>query len=91
MRATDRKYPHASGLAILARVRQDCGGYVTDTDVERIADDPATRLELLLVRCGAGRFLAPAQDVAHFIACVEAGNDYVRDVSIPVNVKVGAL
>ena len=37
----------------------------------------------VLVRCGAGRFLCSAQDAQHFIRCVVAGGDYVRDVSLP--------
>ncbi len=45
------------------------------------------RLCPVLVRCGGGRFTAPAQDAAHFIALVEAGGDYVRDVSLPVGTK----
>jgi hypothetical protein len=41
------------------------------------------RLHPVLVRCGGGRFTCGAQDVAHFIKCVEAGGDYVRDVCVP--------
>lgn len=58
--------------------------FYTSDDVARIAANPATRLKPLLVRCGGGRFTAPAQDVAHFIELIEAtGRDYVRDVSEP--------
>jgi hypothetical protein len=75
---------HADGNAVIARCKRDNGGFVLDTDVALIAADPATRLQLLLVRCGGGRFLAPAQDVAHFIDIIEEnGRDHVRDVSIP--------
>jgi hypothetical protein len=57
------------------------------------------RFEPVLVRCGAGRFTCPAQDVQHFMDCLEFGmklckevngdefnesTDYVRDVSLPV-------
>ena len=34
--------------------------------------------------CGGCRFTCAAQDCAHRIRCVEAGGDYVRDVSFPV-------
>lgn len=41
------------------------------------------RLQPVLVRCGAGRFSCPAQDVWHFIKIIENdGSDYVRDVSV---------
>ena len=42
------------------------------------------RLLPVLVRCGGGRFTCAAQDFEHFMACVIAGGDYVRDVSAPV-------
>jgi hypothetical protein len=41
----------------------------------------------VLVRCGCGRFLAPAQDVEHFCAIIHRdGRDYVRDWCIPSGV-----
>jgi hypothetical protein len=62
----------------------DQGGFLTADEVRLIAPINALRLMLLLVRCGNGRFLCPAQDVEHFVAIVTAdGRDYVRDVSIP--------
>lgn len=71
------------GRMVLSRARR-AGGFLSEEDVAAIAMDETTRLTLLLVRCGGGRFLAPAQDVAHFITAIEAsGRDYVRDVSIP--------
>lgn len=42
------------------------------------------RLHPCLVRCGGCRFTCAAQYVSHLIKCVEAGGDYVRDVSLPV-------
>jgi hypothetical protein len=57
------------------------------------------RFEPVLVRCGAGRFTCPAQDVQHFMDCLEFGmklckektgdefnekTDYVRDVQLPI-------
>lgn len=78
----------------MERARLDRMSFLTAEEVAEIAGDPETRLELLLVRCGGGRFLAPAQDVAHFIGIIEReatyrageggeGSDYIRDVSIP--------
>jgi hypothetical protein len=58
-----------------------CGFIRADQMPTLIALD---RLHPCLVRCGNGRFTCGAQDVAHFIRCVEAGGDYVRDVSLPV-------
>lgn len=59
------------------------GGFLTEADVRTLAAAPSGRLTPCLVRCGGCRFTAPAQDVAHLIGLVEAGGDYVRDVSIP--------
>jgi len=70
---------------ILLRSARDEMGFLKDYEVKRIASDPEHRLFLLLVRCGACRFLAPAQDVEHLERCIAAGGDYVRDVSIPVD------
>jgi len=58
------------------------GGFVTEKQMpELIAID---RLAPLLVRCGGKRFTCAAQDLAPMLAAVEAGGDYVRDVSFPV-------
>lgn len=57
-------------------------GFLTSAEMpELIALD---RLFPVLVRCGGCRFTCAAQDCAHLIACIEAGGDYVRDVSFPV-------
>lgn len=40
------------------------------------------RLTPVLVRCGGGRFTAPAQDVNHFLEMVRKSDDYVRDISL---------
>lgn len=76
-----------TGRELINKARRDAtmsGCFLHANDVATIASDPATRLTMLLVRCGNGRFLAPAQDVAHFIAAIEASKlDYVRDVSLP--------
>ena len=63
-------------------------GYcLRDTDIPELVK--INRMQLVLVRCGCGRFLCPAQDVQHFIAIVEQHakdhpneGDYIRDVSL---------
>lgn len=58
-------------------------GFLRHEDVAVIAADPATRLTLLLVRCGGGRFLAPADQVQHFVDIItREKSDYVRDVAL---------
>lgn len=56
-------------------------GFVTDKDLPNvIAENPR---QMILVRCGCGRFLATADQVQHFIDIIEREkSDYVRDVSI---------
>jgi hypothetical protein len=56
-------------------------GFLTEDDLkELVAID---RMQACLVRCGNGRFSAPAQDIQHFVDIVTAsGKDHVRDVSI---------
>ncbi len=50
-------------------------GFLDAAQVKTLAADNATRLECLLVRCGAVRFLAPAQDVERMLGYVQAGGD----------------
>ena len=60
------------------------GGFLDRLGIETIARED--RLRLLLVRCGNGRFLCPAQDVDHFIQIIDRdGQDYIRDVSLPTS------
>lgn len=57
-------------------------GFLTTEDIEQLSRED--RLCQLLVRCGACRFLAPAQCVQHLIDIIQRDNrDYVRDVSLP--------
>ena len=82
-----------NGQEIMAQATRERFGFLTAEEVAQIAGDPETRLSGLLVRCGGGRFMAPAQDVAHFIEIIRrhaeleeepgAVSDYVRDVSVP--------
>ena len=74
---------HADALATLHRLQTTGLGFITERDVATLAAHDDTRLIRCLVRCGACRFIAPAQDVQHLIAIIEAdGRDYVRDVSL---------
>lgn len=57
-----------------------CGFLTAETLPKLIALD---RLHPVLVRCGGCRFQCAAQDVEHLMKCVDAGGDYVRDLSIP--------
>ena len=71
------------GRMIMLRAMREQGGFLKKEDIEKIALDETTRLVPCLVRCGGGRFMCAAQDVAHFIEVIEAhGGDYVRDVSL---------
>jgi len=64
-------------------------GFITSPeDLQKIVAQ--NRFKMLLIRCGNGRFLCPAQDVQHFVDIInKEGTDYVRDISLPANVKVG--
>ena len=67
----------------MEEIRKRRMGFVTKEDLQEIVK--INRLELLLVRCGGCRFMAPAQDIDHLIKLVEhSGEEYVRDVSFPV-------
>lgn len=55
-------------------------GFITEKDLPELIR--MHRLCQCLVRCGGGRFVCAAQDVSHFLKCVAAGGDYVRDVSV---------
>lgn len=73
---------------VAQRIRNH-GGFLTEEDMKAMAENDATRLVQVLVRCGNGRFVCPAQDAQHFINIIsrttleDKHNDYVRDVSLP--------
>ncbi len=72
---------HPDLARVLKTAIDEHGGFLRDGDVAVIAQ--YDRQRLILVRCGCGRFLAPAQNVAHFAAIIEReGSDYVRDLSL---------
>lgn len=70
-------------LEEILRVASRSGGFLSKNDIDDIASKD--RLRQLLVRCGACRFLAAAQDINHLIKAVNAIGDYVRDVSLPTS------
>ena len=66
-------------MKTIEKIKAEKNGFVMDDEIDQIVHE--NRLHPCLVRCGGGRFTAPAQDVAHFIAIIERdGHDYVRDV-----------
>lgn len=75
--------PHFDPAALRARAIRERVGFVNAAETALLAQHADSRLWPLLVRCGGCRFTASAQDVAHLIKCIEAGGDYVRDVSFP--------
>mgnify|MGYP001615093931 CR=1 FL=1 len=64
------------------------GGFLGTETLAKLVE--LDRLCLVLVRCGSGRFLCPAQDVQHFCAIIERNNEhshvldreFVRDWSV---------
>lgn len=57
-------------------------GFITSAQMPELIT--LDRLHPVLIRCGGCRLTCAAQDVAHIMRCIEAGGDYVRDVSLPV-------
>ena len=57
-------------------------GFVDARDLAIMAAHPTRRLTLILVRMGACRFIAPAQDCKAIIDALEAAGDYCRDASL---------
>lgn len=90
-----------TGAEVLANAKRERMGFLTEVDMAIIASDSKTKTTLVLVRCGGGRFLATADQAQHFINLIEQSGrtvnsatghgetDYVRDISLPANVKVG--
>jgi hypothetical protein len=82
----DEETYHAPAMPAHKTMRQlksENHGFITnDADLAAIIN--LNRFQQILVRCGAGRFLCPAQDVKHFTDIVEKSEcDYVRDISFP--------
>lgn len=64
-------------------------GFYTAADVANLGACPRHRLWQVLVRAGSCRLVCAAQDVEHITRCLEAGGDYVRDVSEPARNRNG--
>lgn len=68
-------------MSIIQKALDEKMGFITDAELPEVVKE--NRMQLLLVRCGCGRFLVPAQDTKHFIDIIKReGTDYIRDVSI---------
>ncbi len=70
-----------SGAAAIQNAQKTQGGFLLKEDIDAIAADPETRLTLLLVRCGGGRFLAPANQLQHFIDIIEQHANMTRIIT----------
>lgn len=66
----------------LKQLRTEHHGFIT-SDADLAAIVSLNRFQQVLVRCGNGRFVCPAQDVKHFTDIIEKSDDYVRDISFP--------
>ncbi len=73
--------PATTPTSIIKRIKQEQHGFISEKDLVVLVAEK--RLHPCLVRCGSGRFTAPAQDIQHFIDIItKDGRDYVRDVSL---------
>ena len=75
---------HLDVACLIARVR-DAGGFFVSSDIARLAAHPSGRLTRVLIRAGGCRLICAAQDVTHIEACLTAGGDYLREVSLPAD------
>lgn len=78
---TNSKSEVWSFMTAKERIRKETLGFITNkADLDLIISENPT--ETILVRCGGGRFLVPANQAQHFIDIIEnEGSDYVRDIS----------
>jgi hypothetical protein len=56
-------------MGIIQKLLDEKCGFVTDADMPEVIKE--NRLQQVLVRCGSGRFICPAQDAKHFIDIIE--------------------
>ena len=69
-------------MTTIEKIKNEHYWFITEDTLPNLIKE--NRLQPCLVRCSGGRFTCPAQDVAHFVAIIDASTyDYVRDVSIP--------
>ena len=68
----------------IRRILEENMGFIaSDDDLAAVVRE--NRMTKILVRCGSGRFVCPAQDAKHFVNIINnSDNDYVRDLSILV-------
>jgi len=68
-------------MSIIKKLLDEKCGFVSDKDLPEVIKE--NRFQQIMVRCGAGRFVCPAQDVQHFVSIIEKEkSDYIRDISI---------
>lgn len=67
-----------TGEDVKKHVKATRYGFITQPELKIVANDNRTRLELILVRCGGGRFMCPAQDVKHFLEIIEQHNRLIK-------------
>ena len=68
-------------MNIIEKIKKERMGFITHEEelTEIVKED---RFAKILVRCGNGRFIAPAQDVSHFVEIINnSDTDHVRDIS----------
>lgn len=68
-------------METIQRIKETRMGFIaSEAELAEVAKE--SRLHRVLVRCGGGRFVCPAQDAQHFIDMIKASDDYVRDISL---------
>lgn len=60
-------------------------GFLTQADVDALAQDEQCRLQPCLIRFHGCRLTCPAQDVKHIIDALEKAEDWCRDVCVPAS------
>jgi len=82
MREERQRHAQQSLLGELLAAIVKNHGFMTMEQVDRLKS--LDRLRLVLVRCGNGRLMCPAQDARHWIEVITNDKtDYVRDISLP--------
>ena len=69
-------------MSDIQRIREKNMGFIcSDDDLNDVVRE--NRFQKILIRCGNGRMIVPAQDAEHFVRVVqESGLDHVRDISL---------
>lgn len=68
-------------MSIIEKIKKEQMGFITLEQLEVLVEEkPHVQV---LVRCGNGRFVTPAQNVKWFCDIInKEGTDYVRDISL---------